>query len=379
MDRGRRVQVPTVDLVRQSNVRISPRARQLASMFDLEPECTSERWSFDFTLPDAWSIGVIVGPSGSGKSTVAHEVFRDYIAHEDGWPADATIVDGFDGVPIKDVALSLSSVGFSSPPAWFRPFNALSTGQKFRANVARALVTSREMFVIDEYTSVVDRTVAQIGSAAVAKAVRSSGKRFVAVTCHYDVIEWLQPDWVLEMPDGVLTRRSVQRRPSVQIEIYRTTHEAWSVFSKHHYLSHSLNKASACYVAVMDGRPVAFTAVMPFPHAVKPGWRGHRTIVLPDFQGIGLGNRMSDFIASVYVATGRPYYSTTTHPAMVRYRAKSKLWTMIRRPSISGRWIGTKLEAWKPTTTRYTASFRFAGKPNTEAAKCFGLKVPDAD
>lgn len=368
--------MPTIDIVRQSNVQISPRARQLASMFELAPECTSERWSFDLTLPDVWSIGVIVGPSGSGKSTVAREVFGDYIAQEDGWPADATIVDGFDRVPIKDVAASLSSVGFSSPPAWFRPFHALSTGQKFRANVARALVTSREMFVMDEYTSVVDRTVAQIGSAAISKAVRSSGKRFVAVTCHYDIIEWLQPDWVLEMPDGVLTRRSVQRRPSVQVEIYRTTHEAWSVFRKHHYLSHNLNKASACYVAVMDERPVAFTAVMAFPSA-KPGWREHRTVVLPDFQGIGLGNRMSEFIASVYAATGRPYYSTTTHPAMVRYRAKSKVWTMTRGPSIGNEVRGSKRESWKAATTRYTASFRFAGKPNPEAAKRFGLEVPD--
>lgn len=370
--------MPTIDIVRNSNVKISARARQLASMFELHPECTSERWTFDLTLPQSWSIGVIVGPSGSGKSTVAKELFGASLMSEDGWPHDATIIDGFDGVPIKDVAAALSSVGFSSPPAWFRPFDVLSTGQKFRANVARALVASGDTFVIDEYTSVVDRTVAQIGSAAVSKAVRAAVKRFVAVTCHYDVIEWLQPDWVLEMPDGVLTRRSVQRRPAIQIEVYRTTAEAWRMFSKHHYLSHSLNTASACYIALMDGRPVAFTAVMAFPSA-NPGWREHRTVVLPDFQGVGLGNRLSEFIASVYTATGRPYYSTTTHPAMVRYRAKSSVWVMTRKPSLANEVSGSKRDSWKAATTRYTASFRYAGKPNTEAAKLLGIKVPDGN
>lgn len=372
--------MPTIDIVRDSNVRISARARQLASMFELHPECTSERWTFDLTLPQSWSIGVIVGPSGSGKSTVAKEVFAASLVSEDGWPRDATIIDGFDGVPIKDVAAALSSVGFSSPPAWFRPFDVLSTGQKFRANVARALVTSGDTFVIDEYTSVVDRTVAQIGSAAVSKAVRAAGKRFVAVTCHYDVIEWLQPDWVLEMPDGVLTRRSVQRRPAIQIEVYRTTAEAWRMFSKHHYLSNELHKSSACYVALIGNRPVAFAAVMAFPHAVKPGWREHRTVVLPDFQGIGIGNMLSELIASVYSATGRPYYSTTTHPAMVKYRAKSAKWNMIRSPSRVGRNKTSK--RWDESTSsrdRYTASFRYAGKPNTEAAKLLGIKVRDVE
>src|SRR5439155_19760773 len=50
--------------------------------------------------------------------------------------------------------------------------------------------------IFDEFTSVVDRTVAQIGSAAVAKTIRRSGKQLVAASCHYDVIEWLQPDWI---------------------------------------------------------------------------------------------------------------------------------------------------------------------------------------
>ena len=87
--------------------------------------------------------------------------------------------------------------------------------------MARALCDPAPLVVIDEFTSVVDRTVAQIGSAAVAKAVRrTSGKQVVAVTCHYDVEEWLCPDWVVEMPNGNFARRSL-RRPPIELEVAR--------------------------------------------------------------------------------------------------------------------------------------------------------------
>ncbi len=112
------------------------------------------------------------------------------------------MIDGFDpDVSIKRVTRLLTAVGFSSPPAWIKPYRVLSCGEQFRCDLARALLASRELVVFDEFTSVVDRTVAKIGSAAVSQAVRSGGftQRFVAVTCHYDVVEWLEPDWVVDM------------------------------------------------------------------------------------------------------------------------------------------------------------------------------------
>jgi hypothetical protein len=94
--------------------------------------------------------------------------------------------------------------------------------------VARALCDPAPLVVIDEFTSVVDRTVAQIGSAAVAKAVRRTpGKQVVCVTCHYDVEEWLCPDWVVEMPTGNFARRSLQR-PPIELEVARVHSSAWA-------------------------------------------------------------------------------------------------------------------------------------------------------
>jgi ABC-type polar amino acid transport system ATPase subunit len=66
-----------------------------------------------------------------------------------------------------------------------------------RVDVARALCLPQKRIVFDEFTSVVDREVAKIGSYAISKAVRAqSGKQFIAVTCHFDVIDWLEVDWV---------------------------------------------------------------------------------------------------------------------------------------------------------------------------------------
>src|ERR1700684_4066039 len=184
----------------------SARVLQLEGLFDVPPSQQSES-TWDIQLPIEgfdWQIGLIVGPSGSGKSTLAREAFSDvpFISANTGfeWPDDKAVVDGFPTeLSIKEVTGALSSVGFSSPPAWLRPFRCLSTGEQFRATLARALCDPAPMVVVDEFTSVVDRTVAQIGSAAVAKAIRRiPGKRVVCVTCHYDVEEWLCPDLTLQ-------------------------------------------------------------------------------------------------------------------------------------------------------------------------------------
>src|SRR5262249_45512724 len=149
----------------------------------------------------------------------------------------------------------LSAVGLSSPPSWIKPYQVLSNGEKFRCDLARALLQGsgeriqgsagktniehptsnaerrtekaewsehQRLVVFDEFTSVVDRTVARIGSAAVSRAIRSGllspatsppvttppnpqspipNPKFIAVSCHYDVLPWLEPDWVLDMGD----------------------------------------------------------------------------------------------------------------------------------------------------------------------------------
>jgi ABC-type nitrate/sulfonate/bicarbonate transport system ATPase subunit len=341
----------------------SPRVSQIRGMFDLAVEQSSRlQWTVALPLDERpWNIGLIVGPSGCGKSTIARRLWPDHLHRELAWPKDAALLDGFPAaLSIKDITALLSAVGFSSPPAWLRPFHVLSTGQQFRVTLARLLAESPELAVMDEYTSVVDRTVARIGSAALAKVIRQRGQRFIAVTCHDDVEAWLQPDWVYRPAENAFTWRCLQRRPRISLAVVRCQASAWRLFAAHHYLSHSLNPSAVCFLAAWNERPVAFSAWLPFVGAGPPARREHRTVTLPDFQGAGIGNALSATIASMWKALGYRALSTTTHPALMRARQKSPNWRMHRRPSLAAG-VEKRLKKLRHATTRLTAGFEYVG------------------
>lgn len=209
-----------LDVIRESPIARSARVIQVASMFDVPPsEKSRVEWHLDVDLTARpWNVGLVVGPSGSGKSTLAAELFgADAIAPSFAWRDERSILDDFPAdMPIRELVGLFTSVGFSSPPSWMRPYSVLSNGEKFRVHVARAIAEQRDdarPVVIDEFTSVIDRQVAKVASHAVQKTVRRMGARFVAVSCHYDVIDWLQPDWILEPHTGKLAWRSPEPHP----------------------------------------------------------------------------------------------------------------------------------------------------------------------
>ncbi len=342
----------------------TPRVQQARGMFDL-PAATHATLSWDVCLPldeKPWNVGLIVGPSGCGKSTIARRLWPDETRRglQLAWPERQAVLDAFAAaLGIKDITALLCAVGFSSPPAWLRPFHVLSTGQQFRVTLARLLAESPAFVVCDEYTSVVDRTVARIGSAALAKTVRQRGQRFVAVTCHEDVEEWLQPDWVYRPAEGLFQWRCLRRRPTLTLRVLRCQASAWALFRAHHYLSHRLAPSAVCFLATWLEQPVAFSAWLPFVGGGPPARREHRTVTLPDYQGVGIGNALSACVASLWRGLGYRALSTTTHPAMIRARAKSPLWRMHRKPGFAAGHEGRLRHA----VTRLTAGFEYVGPP----------------
>lgn len=371
--------MPIFDCVISTPVNRTPRVMQLEGMFELAPTQKSElRWTGELPLDEReWSIGMIVGPSGSGKSTLAREMFGDKIISGFEWSRDKSIIDDFpDALGIKQITGILSQVGFSSPPSWLRPFRCLSNGEQFRVTLARAIADNADMFVIDEFTSVVDRNVAQIGSAAIAKAIRAGTRKMIAVGCHYDVLDWLQPEWIFEPHINRFQWRELHWRPPIELEIVRCDSSLWNRFKRHHYLDTHLHRSAKCFAAIYKGEPVAFTAVLHFPHAIAPRWREHRTVCLPDYQGVGIGNALSEFVASMFRATGKPYSSVTSNPAMIYHRAKSKNWNMRATPNLH-RPIG-KTSSWPcfaatTSLSRLTASFDYTGEIRAEDARKLGV------
>jgi energy-coupling factor transporter ATP-binding protein EcfA2 len=362
----------------------TPRVQQVCGIFDIPPAEKSERtWSAVLPLEEhEWNVGLIYGPSGCGKSTIARKLWGKLIDRRMTWPKDRTVVDAFpSSMKVKEIVELLGSVGFSSPPSWLRPFQCLSNGEQFRVSLARLLAESPELSVVDEFTSIVDRTVARIGSAALAKTVRKRGGQFVAVSCHDDIIEWLDPDWTFSPADGAFQwRLERRRRPEIKIDVAPVERDAWRIFGQHHYLSSKLSPVSKCFLARIEGRPAAFVSVTTFPHPRVTSWREHRTVCLPDFQGVGVGNAVSELIASAFAATGRRYISTTSHPAMIRHRARSRLWRMNRRPSMVPRAGHGRTKNHSERTQRashsfdrVTAGFMFVGPANADAARSLGI------
>lgn len=355
--------MPSAHIVVRTGIEPSPRVSQVEGMFDLSPMDRAMR-SWRVTLPleeRQWHIGLIVGPSGAGKSTIARALFPDVFTNSARpWPEHAAILDAFPAaMPIKSITRLLCAVGLSSPPSWLKPFHVLSTGERFRAELARLLAYSPALAIMDEYSSSVDRTAAQIASAALSRLVRSNDRKFIAVTCHEDVLAWLDPDWSYRPDIDHFAWRRLRRRPALKFQVRRIGLEAWPLFRPHHYLSAEISRSAEAFAAWWRGKPVAFSAWV--NNLVKGGGkREHRTVVLPDYQGIGIGSALSDFTASLWSGLGRRVLSTTAHPSFVASRMRSSRWRLIRPPSLVGRSNRTERPI-QTATTRLTAGFEYIG------------------
>lgn len=189
--------MPHFDIIKETHPSDSYRVQAVIGAFDLDNAKLDEHFEGNIDIEGKeWNIGLIVGGSGTGKTTIAREVFGDHIYC--GMPhTDQAVVDDMPkGASIQSIERMFTSVGFASPPNWLRPYSVLSNGEKMRCDLAYALLNGDDLVVYDEFTSVVNRQVAKVASYAISKCVRRNGKKFVAVSCHDDIIEWLQPDWI---------------------------------------------------------------------------------------------------------------------------------------------------------------------------------------
>lgn len=366
--------MPSVDVVVECPVFDSFRVQQVAGMFDVPlAEKSSERFTVELPTDDeSWQVGLIVGPSGSGKSTVAKEFFAGELYQKTNWPTDKAVVDCFEDLPIRKVLELFTAVGFGSSPAWVKPYQVLSCGEQFRCDLAKALSIEESrtrgndsefpLVVFDEYTSVVDRQVAKACSMAIAKGIRreSIPCRFIAVTCHYDVAEWLEADWVLDMATGNLQRRRL-RRPPIQLEIHRCRMAAWKLFARHHYLTGTLGTGSRCYLATWEGEPVAFCATLPVIPK-KNHRRFSRIVTLPDYQGMGIGMRVVAAVASLHRREGHRINVTSSHPALIHHCRHSNLWRTVGvKKTGSGTRNVANISAYRSSKGRAVVSFEYVG------------------
>lgn len=382
--------MPTLDFTLECPIHDSFRVQQVAGLFDV-PLAEKVREQFAVEVPELaepWTIGLIVGPSGSGKTSLARAWLGTWLHESRSWPADQAVVDSFGHLPIKRITSLLTAVGFSSPPSWVKPYRVLSQGERFRCDLARALANAETngqiahvtrspsienqkskiknglppLVVFDEFTSVVDRRVACIGSAAVSKAIRGGliGCRFVAATCHYDVAEWLEPDWIIDMATHTLDWRRL-RRPAIELSLHRCHRDLWTRFARHHYLNGRLSPTARCFAATWRGEPIAFCAMLPLIGR-RGQWRISRIVTLPDYQGVGIGMRLAEAVAELHHADGLRVSVTASHPALLAHCRRSPLWQITRVMKTGSRRSGQRIHNYRSSAGRALASFEYVGE-----------------
>ena len=316
----------------------SYRAARVKSLFNAESGCNFDLTIEGVDLSGEWNIGVIVGPSGSGKTSIGKKIFGENKITNlaEGWTADKPIID--DIAPAGDFNLvtgMLASVGLGDVPAWLRPFYVLSNGEQFRAGLARLICEKPAEVVIDEFTSVIDRQIARIGSQAFQKAWRRENPngKVVLLTPHYDVLEWIQPDWIIDTKTKTFERGYPRRRPDIELEIWKTDGSYWRYFEPHYYLSLPRPIAAEYFVGTVNGELACHIAVCPWFHV--GGYRATRLVTMPEWQGAGVGTRFLNAIAQYHAdGNGRkgkrlPMYFHTSHPQLCEALRRSAKWEQV--------------------------------------------------
>lgn len=312
----------------------SYRAARVKSLFNAENGCNFDLTA-DIDLSGDWQIGVVVGASGSGKSSIGKVIFGENLIHDysKGWDRDKPIIDCIapDG-DFNEVTGALANVGLGDVPAWLRPFHVLSNGQQFRAGLARVICEKPKKVVIDEFTSVVDRQIAKIGSQAFQKAWRRTNPngQVVLLTPHYDILDWVQPDWVFDTTAHKFERGNLRQRPKINLEIFKTNSSYWKYFKSHYYLDLPMPPAAEYFVGTVDGELACHLAVAPMFTA--NGYRATRLVTMPEWQGAGVGFRFLNWVAEYHLqGNGRRNKKFTTffhtsHPQLCNALRHSKKW-----------------------------------------------------
>lgn len=179
------------ELILKSEIKIDSIIESASNIFDYEFTGTSSIKIIIPDIPKEYQIGLIVGSSGSGKTKILNEINK---AKRIFWDDTKAIISHFK--TYEEATNKFGAVGLSSVPVWFKPYGVLSNGEKFRADLSR---TIEDNAIVDEFTSVVNREVTISTSITIEKYIRKNNlKNVTFASCHYDIIEYLNPDWVYD-------------------------------------------------------------------------------------------------------------------------------------------------------------------------------------
>jgi len=218
-------------------------------------------------------------------------------------------------------------------PTWLRPYPVLSNGERFRADLAKIICEAPSRVVVDEFTSVVDRQIAKFGALAFQKSWKRTAGQCVLLSCHYDIIDWVEPDWIFDTATGRYSGRSLWRRPKFDVRIWETDWRYWHIFEPHYYLRLNHMIAGQNYVGLVDKELVAHLCVAPRPGLRE--CRASRMVVMPEWQGAGIGIRFLNAICDAWLRGENKYRRKmttlfhTSHPGLCEGLRRDRKWVQV--------------------------------------------------
>lgn len=341
----------------------------------------------DLNMPEEnpvanWKIGAIVGVSGSGKTTLALAAYPTAI-----WPEPLSALDGelavidalVEGVqgcwPLELLLQILTQVGLGSAWVWMQTVPSLSEGEKFRFQMARQILrgiaaqvaqeTKRPLtLVVDEFTCGLDVLTARNVCWTLEKWLRGAGAeyglRLIVVSCRAEVVDWLNADWQMTLPAGVLVQGPF-RKCGLTLQVNRCKRSMWQAFVKHHYLSGDLAQGVECFVASEGKDPVAFCAA-----GAMWGHRNMRRIVrlvtMPAYQGLGIAKKLLRWVANYLQSEGHDVRLTTGHPALARSLVSDDAWNIKELKKVGSSAHGTRNRDVATSRGRPVVSFQYVGE-----------------
>ena len=374
------MQTYVVDL--QSAVSTSFRCQKAANSLDIDVEKKSRHHlEVKADLKSPYNIGCIIGASGSGKTTLAKTIWGQDCFKELLDPSRPIIEQFPEEWSYDDCAVALGAMGLTSVPCWIRPAYTLSNGQKSRAEAALQLAYIKEdTVVIDEWTSVVDRSVAKVMSHCVQKYARKFNKRIVLCACHFDIVDWLNPDWVVDCNKQEYTNRrdmvgTHKRSDQLRLDIREVGRGSWHYFSKYHYLSSNLPGGKIYTYGLFSGEEqIGFQCFAAYIPGDMNTYFSNRTVVHPDYAGLGLGIKLITETSKIMIQKDFRVKAKFSSEPVYKAMKRDPFWKLvsinkdIKKQTINAKQIKKgitkqKIDAMRNKTITYSFDFIWKPKP----------------
>lgn len=303
---------------------ITQRVAEVAEAFGVGVDESIEHVVLDnYEFNEEFDVCYITGASGSGKSSLLRELKQHYNVEDVDFDmdSDSAIVD-LVGDTLDEALNLLSVVGLSEARIFVKRPRDLSDGQKYRYQLACMLYKKQSVLCIDEFTSLLDRTTAEVVAYNMQKCCRRNGVKLIVATAHNDLEEFLNPSTVINFgndEDEVETKyREVDcdYNPFEKyLEISEATKDDFKKLIKYHYKNvKSVPGTKAMYkltykerlvgIAVygctnrmLSGRNEYFNkfymTAKGYPRmdiVNKDFILGTRFVIAPQFRGCGLGS-----------------------------------------------------------------------------------------